>query len=130
MASPFDFINAISNGREDPAETLDPREYNAFIVNRGLSLYPDTVLPAQEMNKRADLPPEIQLKFLHLTVTKKKRWSQWPKKVTEDAKLIEIISSTYKMSISKAEALLKSGVFSEQDKADLLDTTNLGGKKK
>ena len=46
--TPFDFLNAINDTKKDLFQ--DPqadKDYNAFMVNRGLSLFPDTVLYAK-----------------------------------------------------------------------------------
>lgn len=132
MASPFDYINAITSAPEDPVAKgeLDAKDYGPFIVNRGLSLYPDTVLLANEMNKRPEIPKEVQYKFLYGSVSKKRRFSKWPKKEAEDAELVEAVCKAFKCSVLKAESYVKSGVFTEEAKLRLLARMETGGARK
>ena len=42
---PFDFINAITTTKEDLfKDPIANKDYNAFLVNRGLSYFQDTIL--------------------------------------------------------------------------------------
>jgi hypothetical protein len=74
--SPFDFINAINFTKEnlfnDPQAKKD---YAAFIVNRGLSYFPDTVMYANEMNRFPSTPEEWQFSYFLNSIAKKKRFS-------------------------------------------------------
>ena len=51
--NPFDFLNAINDSKKDIIEGDDKKEsaYNAYVVNRSLSYFPDTVAIANEMNR-------------------------------------------------------------------------------
>lgn len=89
--SPFDFLNSINDNKKDLFD--DPqaeKDYAAFIVNRGLSYFPDTILYANEMNRNHDIPKRWQFEFLRNAITKKRRFSKWHKKniVENDIKLI------------------------------------------
>lgn len=90
--TPFDFINAINHDKRDLFE--DPqaeKDYVPFIVNRGLSYFPDTVFYANEINQFASAPKRWQFDFLRHSVTKKKRFSKWAKKdaQTEDLAAVQ-----------------------------------------
>ena len=71
--SPFDFLNAINTTKEDLLEK-DPqniKDYNPFMVNKGLSYFADTVMQANEMNRLYDAPKKWQFQYLlnnHLTI--------------------------------------------------------------
>jgi len=79
--SPFDFINAITFSKENLlADPQSVKEYSSFMVNRGLSQYPDTILYANEMNRYYNLDSDIQFQYFINTITKKKRFSKWSKK--------------------------------------------------
>ena len=82
--TPFDFINAINVSKqnlfEDPLATKD---YIPYIVNRGLSYFPDTVLYANEMNLNSGIPNDWQFSFFLNSIPKKKRFSKWHKKDAE-----------------------------------------------
>ena len=102
MANPFDYINSISfkknNLMEDNLEA--EKDYPAFMVNRGLSLYPDTVLQANEMNMRAGLDSKLAYEYYLNSIRPQKRFSKWPKKAKSD--VINIIKEYYNCSDSKA----------------------------
>ena len=98
----FDYVNAINYTKEDLfQDSSADKDYVAFIVNRSLSNFPDTVLYANEMNKYPDIPVEWQFQFLRNSVSKRKRFSKWHKKpvVTED---VTAVSRYYKYSLEKA----------------------------
>ena len=49
--SPFDYLNSINYTKEDiMVDDISEKKYNAFMVNRGLSYFYDTVIIANEMN--------------------------------------------------------------------------------
>lgn len=104
--SPFDFINAINTTKqnlfEDPQASKD---YSAFLVNRGLSYFPDTVLYANEMNQRSGLPPDQQFQFFLNTIPKRKRFSKWNKKDTESKSLL-LVKEYFGYSSEKAKEAL------------------------
>ena len=90
--SPFDFLNAINLTKKDlfAEDPLSEKDYAPFIVNRGLSYFPDTVLYANEMNRNAHIAKDWQFSFFLNTITKKKRFSKWHKKDadTENLRLV------------------------------------------
>lgn len=105
MTTPFDFINSINQTKKNLME--DPqaeKEYNAFMVNRGLSYFPDTILYANEMNTLHHLDAKLQYHYLINIVRPRKRFSKWAKK-KEDSDLTMIMQySGY--SIDKAKSAL------------------------
>jgi hypothetical protein len=78
--SPFDFINAVTNTKEDllKKDSLASKDYkkSAFIINRGLSYFVDTVAYANVMNRYSQIPPEWQFSFFLNSIVKKKRFSK------------------------------------------------------
>jgi len=91
--TPFDFVNAINFTKEDlfAKDDLATKDYSAFLVNKSLSFFPDTILYANEMNYRAGTPADWQFCFLLNSIPKKKRYSKWFKKSveTEDFRLVK-----------------------------------------
>ena len=74
----FDFLNSINENKrdllkEDPANIS---EYVPFMVNRGLSYFPDTVMFANEINQHASIPKEWQYAFYLNGVSKRRRFSK------------------------------------------------------
>lgn len=83
--SPFDFLNSINTSKKDllAEDPLAVKDYSAFMINRGLSYFPDTVLYANAMNQNAGAPNDWQYYFFLNSLTKKKRFSKWHKKDAE-----------------------------------------------
>ena len=88
----FDFLNAINDTKKDllREDPLTEKEYVSFMINRGLSYFPDTIMYANEMNASAHIPKQWQFDFYRLGITKRKRFSKWHKqdKIEEDVKLV------------------------------------------
>ena len=100
--SPFALISPISNTKIDILE--NEKDYNAFMVNRGLSYFPDTVLYANEMNKYHHLDSRLQFDFLINIVRKRNRFSKWNK--SSESEDINAIKVYYGYSNEKARDVL------------------------
>jgi len=124
--TPFDFLNAINENKKDLFQ--DPqaeKDYSPFMINRGLSFFPDTVLYANEMNKSVQIPAKWQFEFLKNSIPKKKRFSKWHKKdaTTEQLKLV---MKHYKYSEKKAHEVLS--ILSTKQIAELQAQYDHGGR--
>ncbi len=80
--NPFELIKSISSTKKDILE--NEKDYNAFMVNRGLSYFPDTVIYANEMNKFHHLDSRLQYHFLINTIRKRNRFSKWNKSIESE----------------------------------------------
>jgi len=100
--NPFELINSISNTKKDILE--NEKDYNAFMVNRGLSYFPDTVIYANEMNKFHHLDSRLQYQFLINTIRKRNRFSKWNK--SNESEDINAIKIYYGYSNEKAHDVL------------------------
>ena len=99
--SPFDYLNSINYTKKDiMVDDIAEKEYNPFMVNRGLSYFQDTVLMANEMNQYAHLDNRLQFDFLINIVRKRKRFSKWNK--PEVATDLDVIKEYYGYSNEKA----------------------------
>jgi hypothetical protein len=124
--SPFDFLNAINDNKKDLFQ--DPqaeKDYSAFMVNRGLSYFPDTVLYANEMNRYPSIPKSWQFYFFLNTIQKKKRFSKWAKKDAE-TKSLQLIKEYYGYSFEKAKEALS--VLSVEQLSIIEEKLQKGGK--
>ena len=109
MSSPFDYLKEINFGKKDimrgtANDELAEREYVQYIVNRGLSFFPDTILYANEMNRR-EVGNRMHFTFLLHSIRPKKRFSKWEK--GEKSEDIELIQRQYGYSFAKAKTVLK-----------------------
>ncbi len=100
--NPFELIKSISNTKKDILE--NEKDYNAFMVNRGLSYFPDTVIYANEMNKFHHLDQRLQYHFLINTIRKRNRFSKWNKSI--ESENINAIKQYYGYSNEKARDVL------------------------
>lgn len=93
--TPFDVINDLSFGKKDIFHSDKDAEkaFNPYLTNRQFSLFMDTVLFANEMNRLYDLPYPAQHDFYLHGLAKKKRFKKWPKKV--DNELLDMICNKY-----------------------------------
>jgi len=105
VISPFDFINAIHYTKDKLIiDEWSEKQYNAFIVNKGLSYGADTVIAANEMNSRPHLDKKLQFDFLINTLRARKRFNKWIK--SEKIEAIEVIKEYYGYSTEKARQVL------------------------
>ena len=106
--SPFDFINDINFGKKnllkDDDKGILEKEYNSFIINRGLSYFSDTALYANEMNLRHELDKKMQNDYLLHSIRPKKRFSKWAKGKKEER--IDLIKQYFNYSNQKAREVL------------------------
>jgi len=128
MASPFDFLNSINVSKVNLLEE-DPqaiKNYTPFMINRGLSYFPDTVLYANEMNRFIEIPREWQFSFLLNTITRRKRWSKWFKSEA-NSKEIELVMEYYGYSTEKARNVID--LLTQEQLLAIEEKLNKGGKK-
>ena len=105
MANPFEFLNDINYGKKYiMADDLVEKDYNSFMVNRGLSYFNDTVLMANEMNINYHLDSRLQFDFLINIIRKRKRFSKWLKPQLEND--VEVVKEYYGYSNEKARQVL------------------------
>lgn len=102
--SPFDIINSISHSKEDlrTEETFE-KDYNSFMINRGLSYFNDTILYANQMNMYSHLDKDMQYSFLINTIRTRKRFSKWHKK--RDESELDPVMKLYNVNIHKAREI-------------------------
>jgi len=104
--SPFDYLKAINETKEDVMLTSqDEKKYVAFIVNRGLSFFMDTIFQANEVNRNHHLDSRLQFDYLLNSIRKKKRYSKWlkPEKLDD----LDIIKEYYGFGNEKAKNALQ-----------------------
>lgn len=120
---PFDIVTDISSGKKKLIDSSNEKLYNAFIINRALSYFPDTVFYAQEMNINHHLDNLLQHDFLFHSIRKAKRFSKWSKK--DKVSDIEIVQEYFKYSNKRAEEALK--ILSKKDISEIKKLLERGG---
>jgi len=124
--SPFDYLNAINFTKEDiMIDDITEKQYNGFMVNRGLSYFSDTVAIANEMNVYAHLDKKLQFHFLINIVRKRKRFSKWNK--PDLVRDIEVVKEYYGYSNDEAKQALT--LLSPEQIKELEKKVSKGGRK-
>ena len=86
----FDFITDIRKNKTNLIEDSE-EHYNAFMVNRGLSYYRDTVMYAQRMNLNTELDARLQHDYLFHGVRKTTAYNVKWAKAQKDDKLTTVM---------------------------------------
>jgi hypothetical protein len=125
--TPFDFLNAINETKKDliKEDPSNEKEYSAWMVNRGLSYFPDTVMYANEMNQRHQISNKWQFQFLLNSIPKKKRFSKWFKR--EEEKHLKLVMDCYGYSSEKAKQVL--GILTPEQLKTIEEKQYTGGRK-
>ena len=125
--NPFDYLKAINETKKDiMVDDIAEKEYNPFIINRGLSFFRDTILYANEMNRYHHLDHRLQFDFFINIIKKKKRWSKWVK--PQEVANLELIKEYYGYSNEKAKSALS--LMSNEQIEELKQRIYKGGKRK
>ena len=127
MSNPFDYVNSINVTKKDiMPDDITEKAYPAFMVNRALSYFNDTVLYANEMNVNHHIDNKLQYHFLINIIRKKKRFSKWLKPREVDN--LELIKEYYGYSNEKAKSVLR--LFNNEQIEILKQGIYKGGKRK
>ena len=79
--------------------------YNPYLVNRGLSQHPDTLMVANDMNMYYDTPNRAQYEYLYHSVRRRNRYGKWAKATPYED--IQLISEHYGVGVKEARTYLK-----------------------
>lgn len=125
----FDLLNDISYGKMYRiGKDIDVSQYNAYMINRGLSQHLDTIFFANEMNKAHHLPKLMQHDFLFHAVPKKKRYGKWAKADSIDSEVIEYLMWRYALSQTKAMEYYR--ILTDEDLTAVRQMMDTGGSNK
>ena len=124
--TPFDFINDILLNKKNllKDDELTTKEYAPFIINRGLSLYLDCVLYANEMNLRPFIDKDMQYQYLLNSIRPMKRKFQPWQKASSD-KDLECVKEYFGYSNQKAKEALR--ILNDEQIAEIKAKTTKGG---
>jgi hypothetical protein len=126
--NPFDYLNSINFDKKDlmQDDPLAEQKYPAFMVNRGLSYFPDTIMFANQMNGFAHLDSKLQYQFYLHGISKRKRFSKWAKKEPQ-SETLRAVMEYYKYS--EERALETISILSNEQITMIEEKMNKGGRK-
>ena len=102
-----EYLNAINFTKKDLMKSEDKlweKKYPAFIVNKILSGFSDTIMLVNEMNRNHFLDKDMQFQFLINSIRSKKRFSPFLR--ANKLKDIECVKEYYGYSNEKAKSAL------------------------
>ena len=102
-----EYLNAINFTKKDIMKSEDElwrKKYPAFIVNKLLSAFSDTIMFVNEMNRNHFIDKDMQFQFLLNSIRTKKRYSPFLR--ANKLKEIECVKEYYGYSNDKAKSAL------------------------
>ena len=102
-----EYLNAINFTKKDLTKSEDElwkKKYPAFIVNKLLSAFSDTIMLVNEMNRNHFIDKDMQFQFLLNSIRQKKRFTPFLK--ASKIKDIECVKEYYGYSNEKAKSAL------------------------
>ena len=102
-----DYLPAINHTKKNLMDSDDPmweKKYPAFMVNKVLSGFSDTVMLCNEMNRNHFLDRDMQFQFLLNSIRSKKRFTPFLR--ASKIKDIECVKEYYGYSNEKAKSAL------------------------
>jgi hypothetical protein len=125
-----EYLKAINETKQPLMDTDDltwEKKYPPYVINRCLSMFYDTLMPANEMNGYHFLPKKVQFDFFINSVRKKKRFGgKWLSKSKIND--IEFVKEYYGYSNEKAREALT--ILSKEQIEGIKKKLNTGGRKK
>ena len=107
---------------EDPSIEKD---YSPYIINRCFSGHIDSVMFANELNLKPNLPKKLQYDFYLNSLRKKKRFSPWLRK--DKIENLDLIKKYYGYSNEKARQILN--ILNKEQISFIRKRLEIGGKK-
>ena len=102
-----DYLPAINHTKKNLMNSDDPmweKKYPAFMVNKVLSGFQDTVMLCNEMNRNHFIDRDMQFQFLLNSIRSKKRFTPYVRR--SKIKDIECVKEYYGYSNDKAKSAL------------------------
>ncbi len=109
----------------DSEDTMWVKKYPAFIVNKVLSGFQDTIMLVNEMNRNHFLDKDMQFQFLLNSIRSKKRYSPFLR--ARKLKDIECVKEYYGYNNEKAKTALD--ILTKQELKLIKEKLYKGGKK-
>ena len=102
-----DYLNSINFTKKDLMKSEDKqwiKKYPAFIINKVLSGFQDTIMLVNEVNRNHFLDKDMQYSFLLNSIRSKKRFSPFLR--ASKLKDIDLVKEYYGYSNEKAKTVL------------------------
>ena len=122
-----EYLKTINKTKENLMEGEDEmweKKYPAYIVNKCLAPFQDTVFLVNEMNMNHQIDKKLQFDFLLNTLRTRQRYTPWLKAKKE--KHLECVKEYYGYSNEKAKSALN--ILNDEQIKTIIDSLDKGGK--
>jgi len=122
-----EYINAVNYSKEKLMDTEDEmweKKYPAYIVNKCIAPFQDTIFLVNEMNRNHHIDNKLQFDFLLNSLRKRKRYTPWLKAKKE--KYLECIKEYYGYNNEKAKSALN--ILNDEQIKTIMNSLNKGGR--
>ena len=124
-----DYLNSINFTKKDLMKSEDKdwvKKYPAFIINKILSGFQDTIMLVNEVNRNHFLDKDMQYSFLLNSIRSKKRFSPFLR--ASKLKNIDLVKEYYGYSNEKAKEALS--ILNDKQLEDIKISLSKGGRKR
>jgi hypothetical protein len=120
-----DYLSSINHTKTPIMDNdeLTIKSYPSYVVNKCMSYFSDTIFYANEMNCAPWLNSKSQFDFYRLGIRKKKRFSPWLRKETEEN--VNVIKQAFGYTNQKAREVLN--ILGSEDIAKIKKSLDTGG---
>ena len=122
-----EYLKAINTSKEklmDGEDEMWEKKYPAYIVNKCLAPFQDTIFLVNEMNMNHQIDKKLQFDFLLNTLRTRNRYTPWLKAKKE--KYLEYVKEYYGYSNEKAKSALN--ILNDEQIKTIMNSLNKGGK--
>ena len=122
-----DYLNSINYGKNNLMDSGDPmweKKYPAFVVNKCLAPFGDTIQLVNEMNRNHHLDKKLQYDFLLNSLRTRKRFAPWIR--SSKSKNLEYVKEYYGYNNEKGQSALN--ILNNEQIKTIKDKLNKGGK--
>ena len=122
-----EYLKAINSSKEKLMDSEDnqwEKKYPAYIVNKCLAPFQDTIFLVNEMNMNHQIDNKLQFDFLLNSLRTRKRFTPWLK--ASKQKNLEYVKEYYGYNNEKAKSALK--LLNDEQIKTIKDSLNKGGR--
>ena len=121
----FDFINDINFGKQYLLADDTQSEFDAYTINRAMTIFPDTFAAGEFLNSNHHLDKKMQHDYLFYSIQKRKRWKQggWLKRTDAEKKELKILKDVARVVQFNLKRTRQFwSVLSESERKQFLET--------
>jgi len=122
-----EYLKAINSSKEklmDSEDDMWEKKYPAYIVNKCLAPFQDTIFLVNEMNMNHQIDNKLQFDFLLNTLRTRQRYTPWLKAKKEEH--LESVKEYYGYSNEKAKSALN--ILNDEQINTIMNRLNKGGR--